>query len=449
MKQYNKANIPLAKQLRKNMTPWEQKLWYDYLRYYPIRFQRQKAIGEYIVDFYCAKARLVIELDGGGHYEPEQMTADLFRTQALERMNLKVLRICNLDVDKNFRGVCEHIDAAVQKSLPQSAPLTALPGPHPFCPLRGHFPRWRGNPPSSEGALVRRIRNKIFALGFFDGVHLGHQALLKECCALAEKKNAQPCAITFQQHPQSLFSENPPKLINTNDDRQRLLRQYGIEAVFSYPVTKAVMGMPWEIFLEELLHAGAIGFVCGNDFRFGNRGEGNAEKLKKFCQEQNLTYSIVEDQTMDDIRVSSTYIRSLLEEGEMEQAVRFLGHPHILTGEVVAGRKIGRTIGIPTANLAIPKDVVQLRHGVYACKATVEEKTFLAVTNVGSRPTVGGHVVTVEPWLLDFQGDLYGKTLTLEFYSFLRPERKFDSLEELKGEIQKNALQTRKFFEIS
>lgn len=290
---------------------------------------------------------------------------------------------------------------------------------------------------------------KIFALGFFDGVHLGHQALLAECCELARQSGAQPCAITFQQHPQSLFMENPPKLINTNADRQRLLQKYGIESVFSYPVTKAVMGMHWETFLEELIACGAVGFVCGSDFRFGNLGEGNAQKLEGFCKERNLAFRVVSDQMLDGLRVSSTHIRDLLETGEMERAVRFLGHPHILTGEVVTGRKIGRTIGIPTANLAIPKEAVQPRHGVYACKAVVEEQTFLAVTNVGNRPTVGGHVVTVEPWLLDYKGDLYGKELSLEFYSFLRPERKFDSLEELKAEIQKNALQTRKFFEIS
>lgn len=291
--------------------------------------------------------------------------------------------------------------------------------------------------------------NKIFALGFFDGVHLGHQALLKACCEIAKQQGAQPCAITFQRHPQALFSENPPKLINTNDDRQRLLRQYGIEAVFSYPVTEAVMGMHWETFLEELMNAGAIGFVCGSDFRFGNRGEGNAQKLGDFCKARDLVFRVVGDQMLDGLRVSSTHIRLLLEAGEMEQAVRFLGHPHILTGEVVTGRKIGRTIGIPTANLSAAKDVVQLRHGVYACKAAVEGKSFLAVTNVGSRPTVGGHVVTVEPWLLDFKGDLYGKQLTLEFYSFLRPERKFDSLEELREEIRENAQQTREFFQKS
>ena len=132
MKAYNKENIPPAKVLRKNITSWERKLWYDFLRNYPVRFQRQKAIGNYIADFYCAKARLVIELDGGGHYTPEQAEKDEQRTYDLSAMNLTVARICNLDIDRNFCGVCEYVDRLVQNSLPQSASLTA---------------------PSSEGAL--------------------------------------------------------------------------------------------------------------------------------------------------------------------------------------------------------------------------------------------------------------------------------------------------------
>ena len=133
MKDYNRENIPLAKEMRKNMTPWERKLWYDFLRNYPVRFQRQKAIGNYIVDFYCARARLVIELDGGGHYTLEQARKDEQRTHDLNAMNLTVVRICNLDIDRNFCGVCEYVDRLVQNSLPQSASLTA---------------------PSSEGALA-------------------------------------------------------------------------------------------------------------------------------------------------------------------------------------------------------------------------------------------------------------------------------------------------------
>ena len=114
MKTYSKENIPLAKTLRKNMTTWERKLWYEFLRSYPIRFQRQKAIGNYIVDFYCAKVGLVIELDGGGHYTDEQIEKDDLRTKDLESMKLTVIRICNLDIDRNFQGVCEYIDLAVK-----------------------------------------------------------------------------------------------------------------------------------------------------------------------------------------------------------------------------------------------------------------------------------------------------------------------------------------------
>ena len=117
MKEYNKSNIPLAKVLRKNMTPWERKLWYEFLRSYPIRFQRQKAIGNYIVDFYCAKAGLVIGLDGGGHYTMEQREKDKMRTKELEKMNLTVIRVCNLDIDNNFRGVCEYVGLTVKKHI--------------------------------------------------------------------------------------------------------------------------------------------------------------------------------------------------------------------------------------------------------------------------------------------------------------------------------------------
>ena len=124
MKPYKKENIPLAKELRKNMTPWERKLWYNFLRSYPIRFQRQKAIGNFIVDFYCAKAGLVIELDGSGHYFAEQIIKDKIRTKTLEEMNLTVLRFCNFDIIHNFNAVCEHIDNNVKKSLPQSQEFT-------------------------------------------------------------------------------------------------------------------------------------------------------------------------------------------------------------------------------------------------------------------------------------------------------------------------------------
>lgn len=286
----------------------------------------------------------------------------------------------------------------------------------------------------------------IYALGFFDGVHRGHQALLAACVALAKEQNADPAAITFDQHPQSLFSSHVPPLLNTLRDRQRLLRHYGMACVQAFPVTEEVMSTSWRDFLDSLVARGAAGFVCGDDFRFGNRGEGNGRLLEQYCAEKGLPCVLVPEQTVEGTRVSSTHIRSLLEAGEMERTVEFLGHPHILTGEVVPGRQLGRTIGVPTANLRVPEGIIVPKFGVYCCKAFVDGIAYSAVTNVGNRPTVEGHHVTVEPWLLDFEDDLYGREITLAFCRFIRPEQKFGSLEELKRQIQTDAEETRHYF---
>lgn len=283
----------------------------------------------------------------------------------------------------------------------------------------------------------------VYALGFFDGVHLGHQALLRACRQLAGELGAEAGVLTFSGHPQSLVSGRAPALINTLDDRERLLRQYGMTRVLTLPFDEELMHTPWQDFLARLMtQYGAAGLVCGVDFRFGARGAGTAALLEKACVQTGIPCRIVPEQRMDGIRVSSTHIRSLIEAGQMEEAVRFLGHPHILTSTVVAGKQLGRTMGIPTANLTLPEGVLCPKFGVYACKVGEH----LAVTNVGSRPTVGGGDVTVEPWILDFQGDLYGKTITLAFYAFLRPEQKFGDLGRLREEIGKNGEQTREFF---
>ena len=291
-------------------------------------------------------------------------------------------------------------------------------------------------------------KNTIYALGFFDGVHIGHAALLRECRRLADQQGCTAAAVTFSSHPDTLVLGKTPGLINTMEDRVQLLKKAGMDACVVLPFDRKMQTMDWQEFLTSLReNYGAAGLVCGHDFRFGNHGAGNAELLSDYCRRFQMPYAVVAEQKLGDITVSSTHIRSLLEAGAVEEAGQFLGHPHILSGEVVSGRKLGRTLGIPTANLAIPAGVVQLPFGVYACKATVEGTEYLAVTNIGNRPTVGGHRVTVEPWLLDFEGDLYGKTLTLQFFRFLRPETKFPSLDALKEEILKNAAETRKFFE--
>ena len=287
----------------------------------------------------------------------------------------------------------------------------------------------------------------IYALGFFDGVHIGHTQLLLQCHSLAYKHDCTAGVVTFGSHPDTLVLGNTPRLINSVHDREWLLREkYAMEQVLTLPFDEKMRSMYWESFLDMLRHEhNAAGFVCGEDFRFGHKGSGTATLLEEYCRRENLPCHVVPDQILEGIRVSSTYIRQQLEDGHMATAVKFLGHPHILSGEVVHGKALGRKLGVPTANLWLPEGLAVPKFGVYACSCLIDGVRYPAVTNLGTRPTVEGSNITVEPWILDYSGDLYGRRIILEFHYFLRPEMKFPSLEALKEEIHRNADETRAF----
>jgi len=293
------------------------------------------------------------------------------------------------------------------------------------------------------------MKNTIYALGFFDGVHLGHAALLSACRYLAGKHGCSAGVVTFASHPDTLVRSSTPRLINSPQDREWLLREKSsMEIVVTLPFDESMRSMPWETFLDMLRkHYDAAGFVCGEDFRFGHRGSGNADKLREYCNRENLPCTVVPDQTLDGIRISSTYIRQQLEDGDMATAVKFLGHPHILSGSVVHGKALGRKLGVPTANLQLPAGLAIPKFGVYACSCLIDGKRYPAVTNLGTRPTVEGSGITVEAWILDYSGDLYDREITLEFHYFLRPEKKFPTLEDLKAEIHRNADETRAYLQ--
>lgn len=291
------------------------------------------------------------------------------------------------------------------------------------------------------------MKNTIYALGFFDGVHLGHQALLSACRELAVRHGCTAGVVTFAAHPDTLVRGNTPRLINSQKDREWLLREkFHMEILLNLPFDEAMRSMPWETFLDMLrTHYDAAGFVCGADFRFGHLGSGNAKLLQEYCNRENIPCTVVPDQILDGIRISSTYIRHQLEDGDMATAVKFLGHPHILSGTVVHGKALGRKLGVPTANLRLPEGLAIPRFGVYCCSCLIDGKRYPAVTNLGIRPTVEGKGITVETWILDYSGDLYGRNLLLEFHYFLRPEKKFPSLEALREEIHRNAEETRNY----
>lgn len=295
---------------------------------------------------------------------------------------------------------------------------------------------------------MNELVGRVIALGFFDGVHLGHASLLEMARKRASELGLRPAVMSFDLHPDNLVAGAKVSLINSAADREEILsRCFGIDDVILAHFDEHLMHMPWDVFIEEYLvrQLGARHLVCGYDFHFGDKGAGNPQRLREKCRALGIGCDVLPQVTLDGVTVSSTYIRTLLQNGDMQEAMRFLGHPHCLSGTVVHGRQLGRTIGVPTANLLIPDGVLTPAFGVYATKVALPDgQEKLAVTNVGVRPTVGeSTLVTVEPWILDFEGDLYGQHIRVDFYHRLRGEKRFDGLAALQQEIFSNAEETR------
>ncbi|CDC73524.1 MULTISPECIES: riboflavin biosynthesis protein RibF [environmental samples] len=295
------------------------------------------------------------------------------------------------------------------------------------------------------------MKEKVIALGFFDGVHLGHAALLRRTVEEAARRGVTPAVFTFDRPPKEVLTGTPCPLINSPEDRKDLVRRlFGIREVLMVPFDHEMMTTPWDDFVTRILvgRYHAVHLVAGHDHHFGHKNQGSPELLMEKCRELGLGCDIIPKVEIGGITVSSTYIRRLVEMGQIERANRFLGHPHVLTGTVRHGHGLGSSRLFPTANLIIPPHVLVPSHGVYVTRATLEDgSSYAAVTNVGTRPTVNnGSDVTVEACLLDFEGDLYGKTLRVEFFQHLRDEIRFDSLDALKAQIAADADTTRAYF---
>ena len=294
-------------------------------------------------------------------------------------------------------------------------------------------------------------KERVIALGFFDGVHLGHAALLRRTVEEAAARGAIPAVFTFDRVPKEVLTSIPCPLINSPEDRKDLVRRlYGIRDVIMVPFDDEMRTTAWEDFVTEILvkRYHAVHLVAGHDHHFGYKNQGSPELLVEKCAQLGLGCDIIPKVEVGGITVSSTYIRRLVELGQIDRANRYLGHPHVLTQVVRHGRRIGHTIGIPTVNLTAPPHVLVPSHGVYATRVTLPDgSSYAAVTNVGTRPTVNnGSDVTVEAWLLDFDGDLYGQTVRVEFFRHIRDEVRFDSLDTLKAQIQADAETTRRCF---
>lgn len=280
------------------------------------------------------------------------------------------------------------------------------------------------------------------ALGFFDGIHIGHAALLRRTLEMAHTNGLTPAVCTLDRSPASAFGRGDKRLINSPDDRRYILgRFFGIDEVFELRFDLRMQTLAPQGFVPMLVSDfGARGLVCGQSYTFGDGARGNAETLRNDCERLGLDCAVVDEVRLDGEAVSSTRIRSLLEQGETLAAQRLLGHPHILGGSVEHGRALGRTLGFPTANLPIPDGVLAPKYGVYAVRAEVDSKRFDGIANVGEKPTVGGAKVGAEVHIFDFSGDIYGKQISIEFDRFIRPERKFDDISALEVQVERDKL---------
>lgn len=275
-------------------------------------------------------------------------------------------------------------------------------------------------------------------LGKFDGVHMGHRRLITEVNACREE-GLKTVAFTFSMHPCRLFSNREIQLIYTEEEKTTLFSETGVDALVYFPFDDVTAQMAPEQFILEILvkrlHAAKI--IVGPDFCFGNKRSGNIKTLEKYSKKCGYELSIVDKVMFEGENVSSSRIRRALAEGRMEKVNQMLGQPYFIEGEVVHGRQLGRKIDMPTANQLPGKEKLLPPKGVYASVTEFHGKSYASITNLGVKPTVGAeNQMGAETFLFDFSGDLYGKNLRTSLLSYLRPERKFESLEALREQMK-------------
>ncbi|MBN1811073.1 MAG: bifunctional riboflavin kinase/FAD synthetase [Anaerolineae bacterium] len=282
-------------------------------------------------------------------------------------------------------------------------------------------------------------------VGVLDGVHRGHQQLIAGMAEAAHAAGDIAIALAFDPHPATALGYELPPLLTTLGERAEMLAALGLDILIVLPFTRALARTPAADFVEALLqHIHLAELWGGPDFALGYRREGNVPFLQRLGAERGFAVRVVEPLMWEGAPVSSSRVRDALRAGDIDQATGCLGRPYRLTGTVVHGDGRGGRLGVPTANLSPPPERLVPADGIYACLAHTERLgTYPAAANVGTRPTFGGHGVTVEAHLIDFRADLYGQTLALDFCAWLRDEVAFSNVDALMVQIQKDIAQAR------
>lgn len=294
------------------------------------------------------------------------------------------------------------------------------------------------------------LENSAVTLGKFDGIHQGHQMLIDNVLSFKDKGYTS-VMFTFLYHPYNLFSNNEFKSIYTEEEKVKKLSQSSLDVLVSYPFTQETILIEPEDFIKTILieKLGAKIIVVGNDFRFGHNRRGDVNMLKAMESVYGYKVIALEKKRWQDTVISSSLIRNEIEKGNMEMVNSLLGEPYSVYGKVLHGKKIGRTLGMPTTNLIPPTNKLLPPCGVYATKTIIDNISYPGMTNIGYKPTVGKEKDKgVETYLYDFDGDLYGKEIEVQILTYERPEVKFDNLEDLKNKMQEDLLYGRKYFGI-
>ncbi len=287
----------------------------------------------------------------------------------------------------------------------------------------------------------------IVTIGTFDGVHIGHQKILKNLIKTAKKENKKSVLLTFFPHPRMVLQkETNLFLLNTIEEKSHLLKKMGLDYLIIHPFNKEFSRLTAIDFVRNFLvnKLNTSKLIIGYDHHFGKNREGNIDQLKEYSLLYDFLVEEIPSQDVDDVSVSSTKIRNALLNGNLETANKFLGYNYMLSGKVINGENFGNTIGFPTANLSV-KEAYKLipKTGVYVIKTLIDGLLLFGMMNIGFRPTLGGNNQTIEVHLFKFKNNIYGKKITVELLYFLRDEKKFDTVEDLSHQLtidKKNAL---------
>lgn len=277
----------------------------------------------------------------------------------------------------------------------------------------------------------------VVTIGNFDGVHKGHQVLIEKTATYAKARGIKSAVFTFLNHPINYFVPEKVKNIFDEKEKERLIEGFGIDYLIDIPFDKAMTQISAEQFIVKILkdkiHAKKI--VVGHDFTFARNKEGNVKVLKELGHEYGIEVEIVQPIKINGIRVSSTFIRELISEGRVDEIPQYLGTPYVIEGEIIHGKANGRKMGYPTANISLKDQIIKPKNGIYASRVIIDGKKYFGATNVGMNPTVNGKYLSIETNILNFDEDIYGKRVRIEFLEKIRDEKKFESLDELRKQL--------------